>query len=106
MKPASAESAEHSKDAPLGFGWRLALKAAYAIEAADYRAETYGRKGWHALTRLVQTLLQLGRPVLFLGLLCLVVAGSLAPVDGHLAVVFLLAGSVAFIAFVVLARRG
>ena len=45
---------------------RIALRAIYAWEAAQFRAQCVGRKGWRACTHLVETFWLAGRPVLFL----------------------------------------
>ena len=82
----------------------MALRAIYASEAAQFRAQCVGRKGWRACTHLVETFWLAGRPVLFLYLLCLVAAGLLAPVDAVPAIAFLIAGCSAIIAFACLAR--
>jgi len=82
----------------------MVLRAIYAWEAAQFRAQCVGRKGWRAGTHLVEQFWLAGRPVLFLYLLCLVAAGLFAPVDAVPAIAFLIAGCSAVIAFAYLAR--
>jgi hypothetical protein len=80
------------------------LRAIYALESAQFRAQLAGRKSLRALTHVMKTFWLAGRPVLFLYLLCLVAAGLLAPIDAVPAIAFLIAGCSAVIAFVYLAR--
>ena len=80
------------------------LRAIYALESAQFKAQLVGRKGLRAFTHVMETLWLAGRPVLFLYLLCLVAAGFFAPIDAVPAIAFLIAGCSAIIAFVYLAR--
>jgi hypothetical protein len=78
---------------------RTNLKTALAHTAEGYSEGLAGLS-----LGCLRTLLQLGRPVLFLALLCLAAGASLSPVDAASTAVFLLAGCTALVTFVLLAR--
>jgi hypothetical protein len=105
MRPAFRRVRWPANDEAPGFFCRLVIDADSALEAAQQRWWIYSRKSWHALTLLSDRLWRAGRPILFLVALCLAAALALAPVDGVLGAMFLLAGSAALIAFACLARH-
>lgn len=105
MKAVSSQAIADCKDESPGFAWRLALNTLYAWDAAYFRAQVYVREKWRSFMRLLRVSWQAGRPVLFLVCLCLGAGVLFVPVDQTLGTIFLLAGSSALIAFVLLARR-
>ena len=105
MRTARQDSVPPPVCEPAGLTYRVLLKAIYTAEAAQYRIHAWSRNRGQRLARLIRTAWPAGGPVLFLVSLCLLAACLLALEDLVPAMMFLLAGCSALVAFVVLAHR-
>jgi hypothetical protein len=64
MKTAEQKTTTGPMWEPPGLTCCLMLKAIYAMEAAQYRMQAYGRERWQMLVRVVRAAWPAGRPAL------------------------------------------